>query len=508
MSLYPMHAFVLCVLWGSLLLDAEDGARGQTFTTLHSFTTVSPVVSRVSITNSEGANPEAGLILSGETLYGTAYGGGSNANGAVFAVNVDGTGFTNLHSFTGVYGVGLTNSDGANPQGGLVLSSNTLYGTTVAGGASGNGAVFAVSTDGSVFTNLHSFTAVSGGFATNSDGESPSSGLVLLGNMLYGTAYFGGISGNGTVFGIHTDGSGFTNLHSFTALDVTGRTNGDGANPEGGLVLSGNTLYGTAYFGGVAGNGTVFALNTDGSGFTNLHGFMALDATTGTMNSDGANPQAGLVLSGNTLYGTAYDGGASGVGAVFAVNTDGSGFTNLYNFTQPSGAINEDGAYSSAGLILLSNTLYGTAQSGGTAGEGTAFALNTNGTGFATLYNFTALSGSPPYPNSDGATPYGSLVVSGNTLYGTTLNGGTSGIGTVFSLSFTPQLSITLSGQNVILSWPVGVGGFSYSGYGLWSTTNLASPAWNGVSPAPSVVGGLNTVTNAMAGKMFYRLRE
>jgi uncharacterized repeat protein (TIGR03803 family) len=269
-------------------------------------------------------------------------------------------------------------------------------------------------------------------------------------------------------------------------------------------------LYGTAYFGGIAGNGTVFALNTDGSGFTNLHGFTALDATTGTTNSDGANPQAGLVLSGNTLYGTAYDGGASAVGAVFAVNTDGSGFTNLYNFTQPSGAINDDGAYPSTGLILLGNTLYGTAQSGGTSGDGTVFALDTNGTVFSTLYSFTAFSGGAPYTNSDGGIPYGGLILSGNTLYGTALDGGTSGIGTVFSLSFPPpQLSIVRSGGNVILTWPSGGGGFSYSGYGLWSATNLGSSAgWNGVSPAPNVIGGLNTVTDAVAGRMYYRLRE
>ena len=55
----------------------------------------------VSRHNSDGANPRAGLILSGNTLYGTASNGGTSGNGTVFAVNTDGTGFTNLHSFTG-----------------------------------------------------------------------------------------------------------------------------------------------------------------------------------------------------------------------------------------------------------------------------------------------------------------------------------------------------------------------------------------------------------------------
>src|SRR5438270_518090 len=87
----------------------------------------------------------------------------------------------------------------------------------------------------------------------------------------------------------------FTTLHSFN--------HSDGANPLAGLVLSGNTLYGTAQSGGSSGYGTVFAVNTDGTGFTNLHSFTARN--TFGANSDGANPAAGLVLSGNTLYGTA-----------------------------------------------------------------------------------------------------------------------------------------------------------------------------------------------------------
>ena len=76
----------------------------------------------------------------------------------------------------------------------------------------------------------------------------------------------------------------------------------------------------------------MFAVNTDGTGFTNLHSFTATLLADCT-NSDGAIRMAGLILSGNTLYGTASDGGSSGNGTVFAVNTDGTGFTNLYSFT-------------------------------------------------------------------------------------------------------------------------------------------------------------------------------
>jgi uncharacterized repeat protein (TIGR03803 family) len=161
-------------------------------------------------------------------------------------------------------GSDLTNSDGANPYAGLILSGNTLYGMATEGGGGANGTVFKVNTDGTDFTNLHSFTAgaLNGGFdLTNSDGANPYAGLILSGNTLYGTATEGGGGANGTVFKVNTDGTGFANLYNFTALDQTYYTNSDGANPSGGLILSGNTLYGTAQVGGSFNAGTVFSLS-------------------------------------------------------------------------------------------------------------------------------------------------------------------------------------------------------------------------------------------------------
>ncbi len=113
---------------------------------------------------------------------------------------------------------------------------------------------------------------------------------------------------------------------------------------------------------------------------------------------------------------------------------------------------------------------------------------------------------------SDGAYPNAGLITnsSGNTLYGTAVQGGSSARGTVVSISFRPQLTIVHSRTNVILTWPANVAGFDYTGYTLQSTTNLVSPAvWSTNSPAPVVIGRQNTVTNAMAGpQQFYRLNE
>src|SRR5262249_2102410 len=157
---------------------------------------------------------------------GTAMGGGSSGNGTVFKVNADGTDFAPLYNLVG--------TDGTGPQSKLVLSESTLYGTAYSGGSSGNGTVFAVNIDGTEFRTLHQFSATSGLTLTNSDGALLQAGLVLGGNTLYGAAYKGGLYGRGALFAVNTDGSGFTILHTFPALatnSVGVRTNSDGAHP-------------------------------------------------------------------------------------------------------------------------------------------------------------------------------------------------------------------------------------------------------------------------------------
>jgi hypothetical protein len=121
---------------------------------------------------------------------------------------------------------------------------------------------------------------------------------------------------------------------------------------------------------------------------------------------------------------------------------------------------------------------------------------------FTTLRSFTALNSTT---NSDGASPLAGLVLSGNTLYGTAVGGGSSARGTIFSLFILPPLTIIRHGANVILTWPTNATGFT-----LQSTTNLvSSPVWATVSPAPVVVNGQFTVTNAISGtQQFYRLSQ
>ncbi len=120
---------------------------------------------------------------------------------------------------------------------GLILSGNTLYGTTYGGGTNGNGTVFAVNTDGTGFTVLHTFTCTLCSFYWNQQRRSQSGRRIdFIGqHPVWDGIWLAAANGNGTVFALNTDGMGFTNLHSFTALgydfSIECNTNSDGANP-------------------------------------------------------------------------------------------------------------------------------------------------------------------------------------------------------------------------------------------------------------------------------------
>jgi uncharacterized repeat protein (TIGR03803 family) len=323
---------------------------------------------------SDGANPQGELVAFGISFLGTTLGGGSSCVGTVFLGQTNGS-VSIVHSFTSVQADTATNSEGASPTALLAMLGTTVYGTTTAGGSSANGTVFSCNTNGSVSV-LHNFIVLDSGAGTNSDGAFPRGGLILSGGTLYGTASEGGSGGVGVVFCVSTNGGGFTNLHSFAALDSQTATNADGAIPLSGLTVANGALYGTTVAGGQGGNGTVFSIGTNGLGFTVLHHFSSTDPLTGT-NADGASPCAPLTLSGGLLYGTAAKGGVGGNGVVFSVSTNGGQFQTLYSFTatDPIAGTNGDGALPLAGLLQGGNSLYGTTFAGGPGAAGTVFGL-------------------------------------------------------------------------------------------------------------------------------------
>ena len=144
---------------------------------------------------------------------------------------------------------------------------------------------------------------------------------------------------------------------------------------------------------------------------------------------EGASSQASLIRdSAGNLYGTTLEGGIQRAGTVFKLDKAHT-LTVLYTFTgYPDGYL----PFSSL-LRDSSGNLYGTTSQGGTAGVGTVFKIDSSGTE-RVLHSFN---------NSDGRFPHGDLArdKTGN-LYGTTLEGGSSGnFGTIFKLDTTGKLT-------------------------------------------------------------------
>lgn len=386
-----MLAFIVLTSWAMV----TGTAKAQTLTTLHHFAGGA----------SDGANPWGGLArdLVGN-LYGTTFTGGAANLGTIFKIAPSGAA-TVLHSFSG-------SADGASPWNvQLALdSAGYLYGTTHQGGSGGGGTVFKISVSGSGFTVLRHLSGA--------DGVYPQGGLVLdaAGN-LYGTAFLGGPSGNGTVFTLKTSGSGFTVLHDFAATD--------GTQPGAGLVLdSAGNLYGTTIWSGPFGAGTVFRLAASGAGFSVLHGF-------GQPN-DGSNAQDLVLDTAGNLYGVTRNGGRANSGTIFRITASGD-YLLLYDFYQSLA-----GSSPYSGLVLDSAgvNLYGTTSGGGSAGAGTVFRFGAAADQQpAVLYAFSGGS-------ADGGHSRATLTLdSAGNVYGTTYDGGSSSAGTLFTLSTAPVIT-------------------------------------------------------------------
>ena len=326
-----------------------------------------------------------------------------------------------LYSFGG-------SGDASTSYAGLVMDSHgNLYGTTIAGGTNGTGAVFRLSPNGLggyTETVLYSF-----GSDTSGDGNVPYAGLILdtQGN-LYGTTTIGGANNTGAVFRLSPNGlGGYAEvvLYSFGAT-----SSGDGNRPwkDGNLIEDAQgDLYGTTLAGGANGTGTVFRLVPNGNGGyveSLLHSFGASGS------GDGNAPNAGLTLDGQgNLVGTTQNGGRYGVGTVFRISESGTGYAVLDSFGATSGDGNEP-----RGSVIFDaqGNLYGTTEAGGAAGTyGTVFRLSPNalGNGYteSVLYSF---GNNVP----DGYNPYGGVILDayGN-LYGTTKTGA-SAAGAVFKI--------------------------------------------------------------------------
>ncbi len=223
----------------------------------------------------------------------------------------------------------------------------------------------------------------------------------------------GGTNGGGTIIRIKTDGTGFNVLYHFTASS--------GNAPLGGLVQAGNgKLYGMTQNAGFFGNGTIFSINTDGSGYEVIFYFNNNEPVM-----SGTFPRGDLIDGADGfLYGTLMQGGSAGQGTLFKIKSDGSSFSKIIEF---------DGAnYGSSPASTLTRgtdgKLYGMTQGGGINNQGTIYSVNTNGANYTRLLDFDG--------TLKGAYPSGKLAEgTDGLLYGTTYFGGVNNLGIVFKIA-------------------------------------------------------------------------
>ena len=374
--------------------------HAQTFSVIHSFT------------GADGTEPNAGVTIRGNVLYGTSNGYG-NGNGTVYQLTHSGSTwqFSKIAVLRNLY---FPNSVDFGPDG-------HLYGTASQGGAYGGGSVFKLTPqvgtcwDAACYwtvTDVHDFgSGTDGSYAGNDD---------LLWDQqgnLYGTTIWGGMSGDGTVWELTPSGNGYTEsvLHSFTGAD--------GAIPYPALIRDNKgNLFSAASNGGANGYGNVYELTyVPGVGWTEhvLYDFQGAE--------DGANPYGALIFdSAGNLYGTTGVGGSGGGGTAFELSPSGNTWTFklLYSFSQASylgsvRALTMDGA----------GNLYGTTYSDGVNQCGNVFKLSNteNGWVYTSLHDFTR--------GSDGGGPASNVRIdTDGTLYGTALWGGDHGYGVVWMI--------------------------------------------------------------------------
>lgn len=238
--------------------------------------------------------------------------------------------------------------------------------------------------------------------------------------VLWGMTSSGGQFG--TIFNINTANDSETVVYDFAG-------NPDGEGPTGSLIkASSGLLYGMTLGGGTYYGGTIFSYNLTSGVETVLHSFNGSD-------TDGFGPYGSLLLATNgLLYGMAQGGGAYGDGVLFSYNIENGVFTDLHDFSD----LGNDGTSPTGSLIQLNDTmLYGMTNLGSHNNEGIIFSYNISSGTETPLWTFGN--------DTDGATPYGSLLQANNgLLYGMTQYGGTSDSGVIFSFNIATDSEVVV----------------------------------------------------------------
>jgi len=321
-------------------------------TTLYNF----PANAQVPLNVSNGP-----LLYQSGQLLGTLVFGGSLAQGAIFQVDIASNSGSISYQFQG-------GQDGSSPVYGMIEQKNTLFGTTELGGGVNNtgcgvagcGTIFKFNIVANAETVLYRFQ-------NGTDGALPT-GLTSAFGSVFGAAFKGGSATCkcGTVFRIPPSGGTPTTLHSFAG-------GSDGSTPSSALLRVGNLLYGTTFTGGTGpcysnqGCGTLYSINPRTGEEHVLYSFKG--------GRDGVEPVRSLVYLRGKLYGVTYYGGTStcherqGCGVLFQYDIASHQERVAYKFYLPG--LGYDSA--NASIMVMDNTLYGTTTASDGSPGGTIF---------------------------------------------------------------------------------------------------------------------------------------
>ena len=353
--------------------------RSHQYTVLHTFSALD-----ANGNNQDGANPGVALTRGpDDVFYGMASFGGKNGNGTIFKITRSGE-FTVLHTFSAL-DANAHNEDGANPLRAVVIGNDgNLYGTTRLGGqntcgplGSACGVAWVMDRWGNNFSVVHQFAPTEGHAASLLQARD---GFFYGCAVWPATSLPSGPLPSGILYRMAPSGLHFEVLYTFSQTDANG-DNTDGADCYEPLVeTKRGVFYGAASNGGTNGNGVVFRFSLSKPSVVEIvHDFSGVNAAG--ENWDGAFPYARLTLGEDgTLYSTASFGGMNGNGVVYRIRRDGD-FEVLHTFsaTDPTTGGNKDGAIPDYGVVLdEDNSVIGICDFGGNGSSAGFF--NSGGT--------------------------------------------------------------------------------------------------------------------------------
>lgn len=205
------------------------------------------------------------------------------------------------------------------------------------------------------------------------------------------------------------------------------------------------------------------------------------------------SPQGALLrLSDGSFYGTSAAGGTGAYGTIYRITPE-SEITVLVNFTGDDGTAK--GAYPRAGLTADGAGLpWGTTEQGGASGLGTVFKFDPATGAFTTVLEFAG-------PN--GSNPDGALVADGaGAMWGTAREGGANNLGTVFRINTTTgvlESVVEFTGTNGAAVGSRPKAGLWLDGAGLmWGTTSTGGAGDLGT------IFSINTADDTFTSKVVF----